>query len=783
MLPENLVGMYQSYKNDIDSIAAWLASTAKSCGYKLDPATAGPTKEASSKRLKGKARAAAKKKNAAAAKAAQVTKFTVKVKDFVPLAEFIASKPHVSIPTSFMITLRRIIDLRRGLGDKPAQHGAATDEFVGILEKVQDIFLPPTETSTTTPNGFANMFSTLTTYEASEKFESAPVVERPKPSEDTDLTYEAESLTALEDVIIATTLLIMDLNKIRLRIEWMWLKWSKGAFDLAAAAIATNTSIELASNLMDDVMPLINACGGLHDILPRVFLRQAANVGYMPPDPSNLDTLHGEGFPVADMTYLLTYKSLKGMVRAIEAEFIPIYKEDGPFGHYDPQSNRRLESGLQRALEDRALLMKFFTELMAVERKVAGYPVMDEFLRGVKELVATKQVSFHLVFAAQIFVDIHHKLHADAQRGFDVLEKDLNLLETEIEEHLQYHKDRKLEIPADMNEKIQRTQEKIRWVLKDPVYNAKLDVFQRMGKPVPASIERNRILRMSPVLSGLMVYHFRAEVWDFGIKLANSWGSISCSLHLYNSLRAEKLTPGFWADMHTARTLLGDSNFFVGDTPTTPDDYFKKFCVQIGMKPAAFTKNHRVNKAASSRSGPREIQGSASVSCMFMDRYWRNAGEVDWTPDGNKLPKETRAMHPEQLVRSLLYSLNVEAIQFAFPWAVMHRRCWSLLEAVRRHCDPLLKQVFTPAYLERESDLCLIVGYIFMATKEKMDAKLLSEAGVAVREFVRAHGDDMLGLLRDINLGIGFVPEEPGTDLSELAARLNHAMVIANRNV
>ncbi|KAI4862595.1 hypothetical protein F4820DRAFT_429953, partial [Hypoxylon rubiginosum] len=830
MLPLNLVSTYQGYKHDTDSIAAWLASTAKSCGYASDLVTAGPANKTTSARLKGKARAAAKKKNASAAKpaakSAVIPKYTIKIKDFVPLAEFIASQRDVSIPTSLITTLRRVIAIRGGFGDKLAENGAVRDElndqkhgyFVRILRKVRDVLQPRTKPSKTTSaskdtgdradsaatDEFVNQFAALKMYEPSEDFMDAPDIERPKPSEGTNVTYEAESLTSLEDVLIATTMLINDLNVIRSRVEWIWSNWRDGFFDLAAAAIATNTAIDLARNLMDDVVPLIKDCGGLQDILCKVFLLQAINKGYEPPETSCLDTLLYEAFDVAEGTYVLTLSTLESLAQVVEAQNLPIYKE-GAFGNYDPRSNRESKSGHQKHEEDRVLIMKFFTELMAVERGVPGYPVADEFLRGVKELAETREVSFYLVFTAQIFIDIHHTLRVGASRAFDVLEKNLSFLETEIDEHLQYHKDMKIDNwPARNNWMISQIKSKIRWVLNDPVHGVKLKACQEMGQSVPVSLERNRILKMSPVLSGLMLYHFRAEIWDVGIALANAWGSITYSLHLYNALQAEKLKPGQWPDMDVVRTLLGDSNFFVGDAPRTPVDYFKKFCLQMGTTVAAFGKKRRANTTLSSRSGPRGIKDGAPVSSMFMDRYLRNTGQVDWKAEDvakvielslwetegseeehtlilgqvedpeklrqrkknrNKFSPETAKLHPEQLIRGLMLALQGEALELAFPYTAMHRECWSLLRAVRKHCDPLLRQTFTPAYMERESELCFVVGYIFMAITERPDSKLLPEAGVAVREYVRTEGSGMLGLLNELGMPVEFKTQQEAEEL------------------
>ncbi|KAI1370177.1 hypothetical protein F4677DRAFT_451646 [Hypoxylon crocopeplum] len=814
MLPTSLVSSYQQYKNDTDSIAAWLASTAKSCGYSSDILPTNPV-------VKGTARL--KDACQTPANPASVRKYIIKVKDFVPLAEFVASNRDVSVPHSLFTTLHRVVAARGGFGGKLAEKGAVTDEvsdakhgyFVSVLEKVEEALKPRMKPGmTATPpvpsndssgadatDDFFNQFAALKVYEPSEDFLNAPDIERPKALESDDVAYEAEPFTSLEDLFIALTMLINDINKIRSRVEWIWTNYRDGLFDLVAAAVATNTAIDLVRNLMEDVVPMFKEHGGLWKVLNKFYFIQASLKGHRPDFPSNgPDDFNYDTYDVANGTYILTCRSLDAFTRVVQPGQVPLYK-DGMFGYYDPRSDRASKTGYQKFEEDRVLLMTIFTEFMAVERGVAHYPVEDEFLRGIKELDKTKEVPFYLVFAAQIFLDIHYILREHATRAFATLQENLNFFHDEIDEHFKFHKDLKIDHwPASNDRMVRQMQLKMKWILKDPVYGVKIKAYQQLRQSVPASMEPNRILKMSPVLSGLMLYHFRAEVWDVGIAVANAWGSLTYSLHLYNALQSEKLMSRCWPDMDVVRTLLGESNFFVGDTPRRLVDYFKRFCLQMGTTAAAFTDKRRRNAALASRSGPRGIKDGAPVSCMFMDRYLRSTGQVDWTAehvsrivdlglwekegsedegtlvlgqinDPEKLKQKLKArernnsskiarLPPEQLVKALLFALHGESLEFSFPYLAVHRTCWSLLRAVRKHCDPLLRQTFTAAYMERESELPFVVGYIFCAPVERKDMKLLLAASAAVDEFVRTEGRTAIHLLRGLDIPVVFESEE-----------------------
>lgn len=558
---------------------------------------------------------------------------------------------------------------------------------------------------------------------------------------------------------------------------------------------------------MDEVKPLLRDQGGLSKVLTRFYLVQAMRKGYdvaeLPtngPNNFNYDT-----YDIADGTYILTCRMLESLSTVLQPGNVPLYK-DGMFGHYDPQSDRTSKSGLEKFEEDRVLLVSFFTELVALDRVVGYYPVKDEFLRGVKELSKTGEISFCLVFAAQIFLDIHHTVRAQAARAFGTLETNLNFFDKEIDQHLEYHSDIKIRFKnwaAENTKAIQKTQTRIRWVLSDPVFSAKLKAYAELGQPVPASMERNRILKMSPVLSGLMLYHFRAEFWDGGIAVANAWGSITYSLHLYNALQSEKLMSQRWSDMDLVTTVMEDTNFFVGGAPTDVAGYLKKFCLQMGATAATFSRNQRRNTSVHSRSGPRTIKEGAPVSAMFMGRYLRGTGQVDWTaehvaeivelglwetkgseeegtlrlgkiedPEELKQKKKKHngpsapmaKLHPEQLIRSLSFALQGESLEFALPYTAMHRKCWSLLRAVRTRCDPLPRQMYTPACMEQESELPFVVGWIFSALVEGRGTKVLEEASIAVDEYVRAEGSDIIDLLGTLGMPVVFREQDEDED-------------------
>lgn len=267
--------------------------------------------------------------------------------------------------------------------------------------------------------------------------------------------------------------------------------------------------------------------------------------------------------------------------------------------------------------------MEFFTVVMTVIQGVLDYPVENGSLRGMREMDKTSTIPFSLVFAAQIFLDVHHIMRNDIYRSFRTMAEQFRAMSTGLEGHLEFHENLKLEIWPAVNDHIMRLLiQRMKWMFEDPVSKAKSKAWSKTGMPVP-SMEANCILIYSPLLAGLLVFQFRAETYEFGIAVANAWGSLVYSAHLYNALQSEGLLTKHWHDMQIALTLLGDSSFWVGgERPRNADGYFRKFCLQMGVTASAFTNNPakgRHNTTIASRAGPRGIKEGIPVSpCLLL---------------------------------------------------------------------------------------------------------------------------------------------------------------------
>ncbi|KAK7211735.1 hypothetical protein V2G26_018913 [Clonostachys chloroleuca] len=450
--------------------------------------------------------------------------------------------------------------------------------------------------------------------------------------------------------------------------------------------------------------------------------------------------------------------------------------------------------------------MELFTEFITVIRCVPGYPVEDEVLRGMRVLEKTKTVPFSLVFAVQILLDINHIMRDATRSSFNVMVQQTSAVETHLKSYLEHHKNLRIDNwPASNDMALKQLIQRIQWMGSDPIYKVKSKVMRSMGVPVSPQMELHRILIYSPVLAGLYLYRTRYDMWDAGIAIANAWGSITYTAHLYNALRHQNLVQGLWPDMDLTLSLFGESSVWVGERPIGIGDCFKKFCLQMGVTASAFTTNRRKNiSTLHSRAGPRGIKDGCPVSSKFTAEFISShESELNWTPEmvqgilarsrslveepgdnrlimsqldtpvkgkGNGQQKDKTDMPTaEELVKALILALHFESLEMAFPYTLMHRLCWNLLRQVKKECDPLLRELYTPAYMERENQLPWIIGYILMAASGidggVQDGRLLKAAADVFNVMTETEaGMVSIVVMKKLGFDIGFEAEEPDAE-------------------
>ncbi|KAI1186273.1 hypothetical protein F5B17DRAFT_404497 [Nemania serpens] len=611
-------------------------------------------------------------------------------------------------------------------------------------------------------------FAGLTVFEPSQESLDMLALERAMKDQEDNAIYEAETEATFEHALFALVNVVNDMNRVRARIRWIWSNYQDGAFDLAAAAIASNTAIELVKTMTEDIMPLLDSQGGLGFMLNQFHLVQCLIEGWTLERISAdaRDDRNYATYDVASATYLTVYRMLEGFATVLQPNKVPMYKE-GIYGVYDPASDRSRKTGQEKFNDDRALLTPYFTELMTAIRGYNEWPVKDAFLLGVEELSTTNHVPFYAVFAAQVFLDVTYELREDIERPFRTMLTHTAVMDDDIKAHFKFHarlKNDAWPLTDDLSMRV--IHRSIQQVREDPLRTLQADLYERMGTKLPDK-ESHRLFRMSPITSGLFLYHFRARYREVGFGIADAWGSIQYSGHLYNALQTEKLLRARWIDMDFLAAKLGEESFyFGGEAPKTLPDYFEKFCLQMGTSAAAMVKGRHKDTPVEFQAGPRRLKRTSPVLSTFKARYVDNSCQVDFTPElvsqiielgrvgkegaeddsfvmvqienpNKSQEKKKKLQQPknqargkpaqsgtiplEQLIKPLVRALHAETLEYVYPYLSMHRWCWRLLRAVKNSCDTALTQLYTSTYLEEESWLPWVVGWIFLAASDLED--------------------------------------------------------------
>ncbi|KAF2106597.1 hypothetical protein BDV96DRAFT_638144 [Lophiotrema nucula] len=342
MLPKNLTSTYRQYKHDTDAIASWLATTAKRYGYISQAPTANGAKSQKT------------------GKQGRIN-YTIAVKDFTTLAEFLAKKtdPIIQVPYKLAALLDRNISIRRwasemisttlpeGEGKQESDGGHAF--FLGVLTRVRDVLSPrytpayvPTENSAASIEEVVNMFEHLDIEEPSEAFKKAPNVVL-APMESTN-SYKVEQTFNLDEVFLAFHLLLADINNVRAEVSKAWERFKRGQIDLVTASITTNTAVDLARAMEEDLGDLFARHGGVENMLFAFYTSQCVLAGFPPFSKERPDD--GMEFRTYDLADVLLWPA-HSLLSAFSRKFEPGRRTEyrpGFYGTYKPSNDRPVSS-------------------------------------------------------------------------------------------------------------------------------------------------------------------------------------------------------------------------------------------------------------------------------------------------------------------------------------------------------------------------------------------------------------------------------------------------------
>jgi hypothetical protein len=796
MLPKFLFPTYKQYKEDTQSIANWLAETARSYGY--DTAEQTP-REKSKSTSKPKTRRQVHEQ------------YIPRVKDYLILANYIAShlKQPTLVPPAFLNTVQRVIAARKKSNDyfrnvlKDVGDTNGHTYFIGILEEVVTILKPHSSESPKMDVGeveakeipsLENKFETLDIEEPSDEFLNAPAI--PAEAGTPTIKYEAEPMKGKAELCFAAFTLLSDVNQILEYLQGLWSSFKAGEVDLITASVASNSAIDLVRRMEEELTQDFPDAQNTEKIINLLYQLRCTMLSQPPganPQHRHLAPFNLDMYDEAQWLFLPTLTLLSSFSNVVKHNSIPISKP-GYYGKYEPLSDRTKKSNAEKFLEDKVVLIEVLADFCFLGKMTRNIPAEDELTRGVRIMVTTGKLSLWLVFAAHLFLELHHILRAEIHKPFDQLQSLGSAATKTFLESIKYRKGLQLVNWPPENDRViaEKVLRKITdWIMKDQVQTT---MRKMVGNDLPLPNEFN-LLRQHPLLCGLFAFSIQLEMQEFGVTFVNAWGSAMYSAHLYNAVKQEGFCAGYWHDMELLIDMQTPERIFVGGRPKNIDDYLKRFCLSMGYASEQYASNRRNQGPVVSKKGPRGLTEICPVSQCLKRRYCENEALQDYSLEtievllndgfiGEKQDqedvtfpeitigmgsaivalrrreksavrnhfKQTARLSPLELLLALQLSIADEAPLLQFDYFAFHRICWSVLRTVQQALHPKLLQYYGPGYLESENQLPFVVGFIFMTASQSQSAakilghrmkkgvqissKLLHEAGIELNRML-----------------------------------------------
>ncbi|KAL4903045.1 hypothetical protein BDW74DRAFT_180335 [Aspergillus multicolor] len=108
-------------------------------------------------------------------------------------------------------------------------------------------------------------------------------------------------------------------------------------------------------------------------------------------------------------TMFIQFSNLSAFHSRVEEMDVPQYTT-GFYGNVDQAIVRSKKTEKERFLDDRIILSEILSEVFTLHKIMPAQSYEDEFTRGLRNMFETKEIPFWLVFAAQVFLDLHSVL-------------------------------------------------------------------------------------------------------------------------------------------------------------------------------------------------------------------------------------------------------------------------------------------------------------------------------------------------------------------------------------
>ncbi|KAH7111944.1 hypothetical protein B0J13DRAFT_659526 [Dactylonectria estremocensis] len=771
MLPSSLKSIYQQYKADTGHVANWLATTAKAHGY-TDNASNPNNPPANSGRPGGRPKGKARKQAKAKAQpkpgnVAPGTTSVIRIKDFTPMASYLASIDSVKVPDDLAVALERVIWVRNTFHERLSAKGVRITPdsqerhsfFIMVLEKVRDYLKPlmragdfkaedSTKVTANISQGpFKKIFDVLDVYAPSETFLNAPDAVVPRST--TEVKYTVEQDETLSGAIFALLALLDDYDRLRQEVMSLWEAYNTDNLDLAAVSIATNTAFELARSMEDETKSILDKHGGAANMATSYFFALSKQSGIDPQDTQLPgDAYNIEAYGLAQPCLINTISLLASYANSTSDDTI-VNNYNGKFGWYNEVLGSSGQTYRERYDQDKTAMFEILPDLHFLSSNMGRGAVEDELIRGIYSLIKDPEsgVPLWLAWTAQIYLDILQFLGVNCARGFNQMQQESLRIQKAM-----------LDVPSSSPERRTVLSVATKWD-KDPIWtcrNQMMALNLLSGGCSPAY----KFLRRNPIHCGLLTHNMRVTLHEAGVHFAAPPGGLMSAVQLYHALRQEKLLPDklVWDDLDTFWTMQGNATFFVGDPPTNREGYFRNYCLSIGVSTSNGAPTRRKGKVNANTANKRNMRFRGWVSSVVNRRFAPTGERPALSPDlvagilteGRRRGAMDGKGHVQPEIKDTAEDAVMPRSLISFDYFTMHNTAWAFLGELKKEFTRLRGTQFLQ-YVPAEDKLPFVVGYVFstaagrtgFANEERGDSveDLINAAGKVLCDFLtKGHG-------------------------------------------
>jgi hypothetical protein len=227
-------------------------------------------------------------------------------------------------------------------------------------------------------------------------------------------------------------------------------------------------------------------------------------------------------------------------------------------------------------------------------------------------------------------------------------------------------------------------------------------------------------------------------------------------------------------DIHTREAM------FSGRLPRTPEEWLKCMALMLGASPQNFARSSGIGDLKMSKKGPKAMTSTSPESDVFHNEYFATGNAILTLETVQKLlgnwkgpttsaivenvldrPQsllqkqwvESHKLTPLQFLDTLRHAIAAEEPMLRFDYFTFHLRCLSLLRDLRNVLDNKIRQYFGNDYLENDTQLPFVVGYIFQVAngtadigeitrlRDNLTSLMMTRAAAVVKEYIEKEGN------------------------------------------